>query len=106
MARAPRAMYLTHYCRVEHPERLVDDLRHSIRALADLALAREGEPQDERESRLRAAIGDLLAADARAHGCALDEARVRELLAVDTMLNAQGLEVWLRRRARRTAAPA
>jgi hypothetical protein len=41
-----------------------------------------------------------------AHGCALDETRVRKLLEVDTTLNAQGLEVWLRRRARRSAAPA
>ena len=105
MARAPQAMYLTHYCRVAHPERLVDDLRHSIRALADLALAHEVGPQANREGRLRVAIGDLLAADVRAHGCTLDEGRVRELLAVDTQLNAQGLEVWLRRRARRTAAP-
>ena len=106
MARSPRAMYLTHYCRVEQPERLVDDLRHSIRALADLALAHESAPEADREARLRAAIGDLLAADVRAHGCALGEARVRSLLKVDTMLNAQGLEVWLRRRARRAPAPA
>lgn len=106
MARAPRAMYLTHYCRVEHPERLVDGLRHSIRALADLALAHEHAPAAEREDRLRTSVGDLLAADARALGCTLDEARIRELLAVDTTLNAQGLDVWLRRRARRPAAPA
>ncbi len=39
MSYRPRAMYLTHYCRITAPERLVDDLRHSIRALADLALA-------------------------------------------------------------------
>ena len=106
MAHAPRAMYLTHYCQVEHPERLVGDLRHSIRALADLALAHEHAPAADREGRLRAAIGDLLAADVRAHGCGLDETRVRKLLEVDTTLNAQGLEVWLRRRARRSAAPA
>jgi glyoxylase-like metal-dependent hydrolase (beta-lactamase superfamily II) len=106
MAHAPRAMYLTHYCQVERPERLVGDLRHSIRALADLALAHEGAPAADREARLRAAIGDLLAADVRAHGCGLDETRVRKLLEVDTTLNAQGLEVWLRRRARRSAAPA
>jgi len=93
-------MYLTHYCRVEHPERLVGDLRHSIRALADLALAHEHRPLAEREAQLRAAVGDLLATDAKAHGCTLDEARIRELLSVDTALNAQGLEVWLRRRAR------
>ena len=104
MARRPRAMYLTHYCRVTAPERLVDDLRHSIRALADLALAQEGLPTDGREDRLRRAVGDQLVADVLARGCPLDEATIRRLLAVDTMLNAQGLEVWLKRRARRSAA--
>lgn len=105
MSYRPRAMYLTHYCRITAPERLVDDLRHSIRALADLALAEEAGPTEGREDRLRAAVGNRLVADARAHGCALDETRIRELLAVDTALNAQGLEVWLKRRARRSAAP-
>jgi len=104
MSYRPRAMYLTHYCRITAPERLVDDLRHSIRALADLALAEEAGPTEGREDRLRAAVGNRLVADARAHGCALDETRIRELLAVDTALNAQGLEVWLKRRARRGAA--
>ncbi len=104
MSHRPRAMYLTHYCRITAPERLVDDLRHSIRALADLALAEEAGPTEGREDRLRAAVGNRLVADARAHGCALDETRIRELLAVDTALNAQGLEVWLKRRARRGAA--
>jgi glyoxylase-like metal-dependent hydrolase (beta-lactamase superfamily II) len=104
MARQPQAMYLTHYCRVESPERLVDDLRHSIRALADLALAEEGAAEAGREDRLRVAVADLLVADVRAHGCTLDEGTVRGLLAVDTALNAQGLEVWLRRRGRRAAA--
>ena len=38
----------------------------------------------------------------RAHGCALEEAAVLELLGMDIELNAQGLEVWLDR-ARRHA---
>ncbi len=101
MAYEPRAMYLTHYCRVEAPERLVDDLRHSIRSLAELALAVDAGPADDRADRLRAAVGRQLVADAVAHGCTLDEARIRSLLEVDIELNAQGLEVWLKRRARR-----
>jgi hypothetical protein len=42
-----------------------------------------------------------LVAGVRAHGCALDEARIREVLAVDLDLNAQGLEVWLVRQERK-----
>ncbi len=30
-----------------------------------------------------------------AHGCAADETRIREVMAVDLDLNAQGMEVWL-----------
>jgi len=40
----------------------------------------------------------------REHGCDLPESRVRELLALDTDLNAQGLEVWLTRRQKATPA--
>jgi hypothetical protein len=104
MAFGPRSMYLTHYCRVEAPERLVDDLRHSIRALADLALEVDAGQGNDRADRLRAAVGRQLVADAVAHGCSLGEARIRSLLEVDIELNAQGLEVWLKRRARRAAS--
>lgn len=103
MAFKPQAMYLTHYCRVKAPERLVDDLRRSIRALAELALEVEASPVGDRAERLRAAVERQLVADAVAHGCALGEARIRSLLEVDIGLNAQGLEVWLKRRARRGA---
>jgi hypothetical protein len=39
----------------------------------------------------------------RAHGCTLSDAQVRELLALDLELNAQGLAVWLNRRRRLNA---
>jgi hypothetical protein len=42
-----------------------------------------------------------LVAGLEARGCGLERERARELLAVDTDLNAQGLEVWLRRREKR-----
>ncbi len=103
MATRPSAMFLTHYGRVDRPETLVEPLRRSIRDQAAIALAEEGRPDPARTDRLRAAIGAHLRAGARAHGVALDEARLGELLAVDTELNAQGLEVWLRRREKRAA---
>jgi hypothetical protein len=43
-------------------------------------------------------------ASARAHGVTLGDATVADLLAIDTELNAQGLEVWLKRRERRPAS--
>jgi glyoxylase-like metal-dependent hydrolase (beta-lactamase superfamily II) len=100
----PRCMYLTHYSRVDDPAALVDGLRESIRRHAELALAEEGRLPDGRLERLKQGVAGLLIERVRGHGCTMDEARIRELLAVDMELNAQGLEVWLVRRARRAAA--
>lgn len=100
MALKPQAMYLTHYGRVDHPERLVDGLRESIRALTAIALAEEGHDDTGRLDRLREAVSRQLVASARDHGVDMEHGQIRELLAVDTDLNAQGLEVWLKRRAR------
>jgi glyoxylase-like metal-dependent hydrolase (beta-lactamase superfamily II) len=98
MALGPTCMFLTHYGRVDRPETLVEPLRRSIRDQAALALAEEGSPREGRPDRLRAAIGTHLRGRARAHGVTLAESEIGELLAVDTELNAQGLEVWLTRR--------
>ena len=102
----PQCLYLTHYGRLDHPAEVVEDLRQSIRDLAELALAEEGRLPDGRQERIRENVASHLVARARAHGGSLDEARTRELLAVDIELNAQGLEIWLRRRARQAARAA
>jgi glyoxylase-like metal-dependent hydrolase (beta-lactamase superfamily II) len=101
MALEPTAAFLTHYCRVDEPQAHVERLRRSILDLADIALRYEGEPGAERKDRIERDVTAHLVADARAHGCTLDDAAMRELLAIDLDLNAQGLEVWLRRREKR-----
>lgn len=103
LALAPRAAYLTHFCRLDDPATHLGTLRESIRDLADLALAEESASDDQRLGRLRAAVDAYLLGRARQNACELPDERVRELLAVDIELNAQGLEVWLRRRARAAA---
>jgi len=99
----PKAIYLTHYGRVDNPQALAKELRQSISDLADLALAEEGKDDEGRADRLRSGVAEQLIAGVRQHGCNLDEERVREILAVDIDLNAQGLEVWLMRRAKKAA---
>ncbi|MCO5762163.1 MAG: MBL fold metallo-hydrolase [Gammaproteobacteria bacterium] len=98
MGYQPQRMYLTHYGCLENPAALAEDLRQSVRDLEALALAEEARPAEGRLDRLRTAVGDHLVRRVRDHGCDLPESRVRELLALDTDLNAQGLEVWLIRR--------
>lgn len=100
---APSAVYLTHYGRVDRPDTLVDGLRQGIRDLAELALAEEGRADAGRVDRLREALLTYLLGSARAHGVELSDAVIDELLVVDLDLNAQGLDIWLKRRERRAA---
>jgi glyoxylase-like metal-dependent hydrolase (beta-lactamase superfamily II) len=100
----PQALYLTHFGRLEAPNKLVWELRQSIRDLAAIALAEEDHTPEGRLDRLRKAVADHLTARAKQHGVTMGETAVQDLLALDIDLNAQGLEVWLVRRARRNAS--
>jgi glyoxylase-like metal-dependent hydrolase (beta-lactamase superfamily II) len=92
----PQQMFLTHYSRVTDVERLARDLFEQIDAMVEIALAYAAD--ENRHARIMDALGELYVARAQAHGCALTPAQVRELLAMDIELNAQGLEVWLDKR--------
>jgi glyoxylase-like metal-dependent hydrolase (beta-lactamase superfamily II) len=95
LAESPRAMYLTHFGRVEEVERLAAELHEQIDAMVSLAQACDGRP--ERHRALVAALAGYYLERAQAHGCTLDDASVLGLLGMDIELNAQGLEVWLER---------
>lgn len=93
------AMLLTHYGRVTDVSGLLPTLRTSLDKLSDLALQQENAPEGRIET-LKARIFDAWLEEIADHGCTLPERDIRELLAVDADLNAQGLEVWLQRRAK------
>ncbi len=96
LEREPQAAYLTHYGRVEDVPRLAADMIEQIDTMVEFA--REAHASgDDRHAHLVTSLSDYYADRARAHGCALDEAQVRELLEVEVEINAQGLEVWLDR---------
>jgi len=95
---APQQMFLTHYSRVGHVERLAGDLFEQIDAM--VAIARRHASDPARHARIAADLANLYIARAAAHGCAFGPERVRELLAMDIEVNTQGLEVWLDRAAR------
>jgi glyoxylase-like metal-dependent hydrolase (beta-lactamase superfamily II) len=100
MALEPRACCLTHFGKISNPADHVDMLRGSIQAHVDIALEEEAREADGREARLRTAVGDLLVTAGTRHS-ALDDATVRGIFASDIELNAQGLNVWLKRRAKK-----
>ena len=95
LAQAPQAMYLTHFGRVEDVPRLAAELHEQVDAMVSLAQACDGGPDRHRE--LVAALSGYYLERAQAHGCALDDAAILELLEMDIELNAQGLEIWLDR---------
>ncbi|MCD9085574.1 MBL fold metallo-hydrolase [Stenotrophomonas sp. SY1] len=95
MTRAPKAMYLTHYGRVQDVARLAGDLHEQIDEM--VGIARQYEKADDRHDALVSALGALYVARARRHECALDDAGVLRVLAMDIELNAQGLVCWLER---------
>jgi glyoxylase-like metal-dependent hydrolase (beta-lactamase superfamily II) len=92
----PQQMFLTHYSRVTDVPRLARDLLEQIDATVAIALAHASD--ESRHARITEELAQLYVARAQAHGCTLGDARVRELLAMDIELNAQGLEVWLDKR--------
>lgn len=95
LALKPAAIYLTHYSRVEDVARLGRDLIEQIDAMVAIAQAHADAP--ERHARIVEDLAALYLSRAVAHGSALGEARMCDLLAMDLELNAQGLEVWLDR---------
>lgn len=98
LACQPSAMYLTHYGRVDGVERLAEDLIEQIDAM--VAIGRQCDGRPDRHRHLLAALRALYLERALAHGCALDQDAVAEVLAMDIELNAQGLACWLDRARR------
>jgi glyoxylase-like metal-dependent hydrolase (beta-lactamase superfamily II) len=103
LALHPDSVLPTHYGRLREPAALAPMLRESIQA--HVAIALEEEPREEpgRAERLQSAVDALLVGEGLRRHPELGEAKVRELLALDIGLNAQGLHVWLKRRAKRRA---
>jgi glyoxylase-like metal-dependent hydrolase (beta-lactamase superfamily II) len=97
MALSPQTVYLTHYCAVQDPSRLVEMLRNSLDQFTTIALAANATPGEERIKQIRTALLQWLLASLEQHGCTRPPDEVEQLMAMDLELNAQGLEVWLQK---------
>lgn len=96
LAFEPDSLYLTHFGRVGDVARLGALMIEQVRAVAALALACEGDAA-ERQKRLEEMLARHYLAGLRAHGCTLADAEIRQLLALDIQLNAEGSLVWRER---------
>lgn len=96
LAMAPACIYLTHYGRVTDIPRLAGLLQVQIDAMVALAESLQAAP--ERHSALKAGLSSLYQTQLQGHGV-LDVPAGLAGLALDIELNAQGLGIWLDRRA-------
>ncbi len=104
LAYAPACMYLTHFGRVSDVPRLAKLLLTQLDAMVSLALTLPDDAQ--RHAALMDGFVAIHMQSLHAHGSTLPEPRVRELLAMDNELNAQGIGVWLNRKNRSSGAGA
>ena len=90
----PKAMFLTHFGRVEQPEILAPLLIERIKHSVSIAL----EYQDKGEARYQAIYDKMMATWidwAKEQGVSLQDQTMKELLHTDVDVNVQGLEHWL-----------
>jgi glyoxylase-like metal-dependent hydrolase (beta-lactamase superfamily II) len=96
LAQRPELMYLTHYGAVRDAEKLAVQFLAQVDAMADAARSLASAPG--RHDKLKHAFGDIYIAELRRSRSTASEDFVREILATDIELNAQGLGTWLDRK--------
>lgn len=89
----PSVMYLTHYGAVTRPERLAVQFLSQVDAMVRAARELANEP--DRHEKLRRAFADIYLQELRRSGATHPESFLRDILATDIELNAQGLGAWL-----------
>ena len=89
---APKSVYLTHFSRVDAPEKLAPDLHADLDVFVDIARRCHAAPQ--RAEVMRREMFEHLNRRLDAHGHRSDAPQRHRLLDMDVELNVQGLEVW------------
>ena len=95
MGLQPDRLYLTHYSEVTELDRLAADMHSEIDAFVTIAEA--AIDADERVATIRERLFEHLAERIVAHGFSGDRDRIRDIVGIDAELNAQGLDIWLKR---------
>lgn len=94
----PQRMYLTHFGMVENPQTLGERLLNLVDQYVELALnVKKNFPQEHWLQTLNKQLLTLLLADLSQHDTHLSPSEYAQVIASDVLLNAQGLDVWLRR---------
>lgn len=101
MALKPDYFYLTHFGRIKATQALAEQLKTSIDDFVNIALQESKTPN--RAEVIEARILDYLVAGLETMESSCPEDDCRNWLAMDSKLNAQGLDVWLTRKEKSAA---
>lgn len=93
LAEHPSVMYLTHFGAVTNPDKLAVQFLAQVDAM--VSAARKLAQVPDRHQQLRRAFADIYISELRRSGSTQPECFLREVLATDVELNAQGLGAWL-----------
>ena len=94
----PKWFYLTHYGKIGEPDRLAAVLHQGIDDFVDIAIA--AQQSEDRTAEIHRGLTTWLEKRLEAHGCDMSPEQIETLLGMDLELNAQGLEIWLKRQAK------
>lgn len=92
---APDKCYLTHFGEVTQLEKLASDLFEQIDSYVNLAKATLDLDINERQTWLAEQLIQYMLQRLQAHHCQLTTLQCRDILTLDSELNAQGLLVWM-----------
>ncbi|HED15682.1 MAG TPA: MBL fold metallo-hydrolase [Gammaproteobacteria bacterium] len=90
-------LFLTHFGCIEMNAAVINALLRRIQHFVDVAQAHFKHPN--RVSEMTTALEDYCYSELTQHGCKSDRTRVEKLMALDCLLNAQGLDCWLEQTA-------
>lgn len=96
MTLQPERFFLTHYGMVEETPAHAEQLKGQVDDYVRIALAHKDDGE-ERQKNISAALLQHTLQALSSHGSPLGEDQQRERIIMDMMLNAQGLDVWLKK---------
>lgn len=91
----PQRMYLTHFGMVENVQQLADKLIRDLTTYSEIALSQQD--KTDRIEKLTEKLNQHTLDELRDLGCPQEQTLILELLKTDITLNAQGLDIWLKR---------
>ena len=92
----PQTIYLTHFGTINPDDAIVAQLKASIRAFKQIALDARNSGNNRVEL-IKNRILEYLLLQLNQMGCEQSEDACRKILNMDALLNAQGLDVWLKK---------